>query len=74
MRETLIKLDDVNNELKSELQLKNGKAHIDEKWLAMFDSLLVDLIKSRIVVDFATTKDDGIDWVFVKESIEKTRR
>jgi len=74
MRETLIKLDDVNNELKSELQLKNGKAHIDEKWLAMFDGLLVDLIKSRIVVDFATSKDDGIDWVFVKESIEKTRR
>ena len=74
MRETLIKLDDVNRELKEKLSLKDGRGHIDKKWLELFDSLIVDIVKSRVVVEFATKDDSGIDWEFVSKSIEKARR
>jgi len=74
MRETLIKLDDINKELQQKLHVKDGVASIDKKWLFVFDTILEDIIQSRVVVDFATKKGDGIDWEFVQNSMKKTKR
>jgi len=72
MRETLIKLDDVNSELKKALELKDGKAHIDEKWLFVLDSLIKDLVSTRKVVEFAVGKDGRTDWEFVNSAMCKS--
>ena len=71
MRETLIKLDDVNSELKSALKEKNGKAYVDEKWLFVFDSILKDMVETRSTIEFATGKDGKTDWEFVKSAVSK---
>jgi hypothetical protein len=73
VREALIKLDNVNKELKAKLRIQGGKADIDAKWLALLDCMLVELIETRAVVDFALKKEDGIDWAFIRETIKKTQ-
>lgn len=70
MRETLIKLDDVIKELKEQLQFKDGKGHVDEKWLVMFDALVFELAETRRVINFATSYK-GMDWEYVVESMKK---
>ena len=72
MRETLIKLDDINSELKSALESKNGKACIDEKWLFVFDTILKDMINTRSVIEFAVGKDGRTDWEFVSSAVKKS--
>ena len=71
MRDTLIKLDDVNSELKGALTLKEGKAHVDEKWLFVFDTILKDMIETRKTIEFATGKDGKTDWEFVSSAASK---
>lgn len=71
MRETLIKLDDVNSELKKALKLKDGKAYVDEKWLGVFDAILKDMIHTRSIIEFAVGKDEKTDWEFVESAVSK---
>ena len=71
MRETLIKLDDVNGKLKKALKLKDGKAYVDEKWLGVFDAILKDMIHTRSIIEFAVGKDEKTDWEFVGSAVSK---
>lgn len=71
MRETLIKLDDVNSELKKALKLQEGKAYVDEKWLGVFDSILKDMIHTRKVIEFTVGKNGKTDWEFVESAASK---
>lgn len=70
MRDTILKLDDINEELKKALQINGEKASISEKWLTVFDTIIVDIIETRKVVDFARG-EKKIDWEFVLEAIKK---
>ena len=72
MRKTLIKLDDVNSELKKALSLKDGKGHVDEKWLYVFDSILKDMLNTRKVIEYAVGKDGKTDWEFVDCAVKKS--
>lgn len=73
MREIFLKLEDISEELKKQLELKDGKIQVDEKWLVFFDALIVDTIKTRDVLNFAVGKKVNIDWEFVLESIKKAK-
>ena len=73
MIETLIKLDDVNEELKKALVLKDGEAYVDEKWLKVFDALIIDIIQTRNVLNFAVGRSVNIDWEFVLDCIQKAK-
>jgi len=55
------------------LEKSHSHPDIDEKWLQMFDTLIVQIIDTRCVVDFARG-EKCIDWNFIKEAIAKDLR
>ncbi len=70
-RETLIKFDDVSQEIREALTVKGGKAQIDKKWLLVFDTLLKELINTRATIEFAVGKNGVTDWEFVNEAAKR---
>jgi len=71
MKELLLELDGVNSKIKSCID-ENGNLTVDDKWLMLFDHIIVEIIKSRRVLDFVRDKKE-IDWDFVLEAIKKAR-
>jgi len=70
MKELILELDEVAQKLKDELRHDKNGASVDEKWIRVFDMIILDIIDIRNVIDFATGKKD-IDWEFVKKAIKK---
>ena len=74
LKGVILALDEVNEALKEQLTLKNGKPSIKNRaWVDFFDATLMELIETRATLAKATPTAP-IDWEFVSVCAKKTRK
>jgi len=66
----LMQLEQALNNLQNGMYNKEGEMHLSERWLEIFDPLLVKMIETRAMADAANkAKLTSVDWQNISDKI-----